>query len=215
MSLVFYTAPLSTASITEGVLAELGISCERVKLDIGAGDTRTPAFLAINPNGRVPVIVHDGTPVWESAAITMYLGETFGVEAGLYPGPGPARGEAMKWITWSNVTLAEAGGRLSASLPSGSTGAVEAGSRDWVPAEQRSARALERARADLAVCLRILDDALEGRSFLLGSYSLADTHLQGFVGWLGTMDPELERFPNVTGWMARCSERPALAEQVG
>ncbi|KAI9880154.1 MAG: hypothetical protein M1823_006761, partial [Watsoniomyces obsoletus] len=91
---------MSTASITQGVLAELDIECERVKLDIEAGDTRKPDFLKVNPNGRVPAIVHDGTPIWESAAITMYLGELFGVDAELYPAPGPKRGEAMKWIVW-------------------------------------------------------------------------------------------------------------------
>ncbi len=211
MSLTFYFAPNSTASITEAVLAELGVQCERVKMDISAGDTRAPEFLAINPNGRVPVLVHERTPIWESAAITMYLGEVFGVDAGLYPGPGPARGEAMKWIVWSNVTLAEAGGRLAALLPSGSEGAVQSNSADWIPPEQRSADAADRARSDLARCLTILDRALAGRPFLLDSYSLADTHLQGFVGWLGAMDVDMTPFPAVTAWLERCGQRPALA----
>jgi len=211
MSLTFYYAPMSTASITEAVLAELGTPCERVRLDIQAGDTRKPDFLKVNPNGRVPTIVHEGTPIWESSAITMYLGEIFGVDAKLYPAAGPTRGEAMKWITWSNVTLAEAGGRLAASLPFGSEGAVESGSTDWVPAEQRSASAVERAKADISACLDILDGGLEGRSFLLGEYSLADTHLQGIVGWLGMMQVDLRPFANVAGWMRRCGERPALA----
>jgi glutathione S-transferase len=212
MNLTFYYAPMSTASITEAVLAEIGTPCDRVKLDIGAGDTRKPDFLKVNPNGRVPAIVHEGMPIWESSAITMYLGEVFGVDAKLYPAPGPKRGEAMKWIAWSNVTLAEAGGRLSASLPTSNEGAVESNSLDWVPPEQRSAIAVEKAKADLAVCLGILDGELEGKSFLLGDYSLADTHLQGFVGWIGTMEVDLTPFPNVTGWLKRCCERPALAK---
>lgn len=212
MSLTFYYVPMSTSSITEAVLAELGIPCERVKLDISAGDTRKLDFLKVNPNGRVPAIVHEGTPIWESSAITMYLGEVFGVDAKLYPAPGPQRGEAMKWIAWSNVTLAEAAGRLSASLPTSSEGAVQSNSLDWVPLEQRSAIAVEKAKADLAVCLRILDGGLEGKSFLLGDYSLADTHLQGFVGWIGTMEVDLMPFPNVMGWLKRCSERPAIAK---
>ncbi len=211
MSLTFYFAPNSTASITEAVLAELGVACERVKLDISAGDTRAPEFLAINPNGRVPVLVHEGTPIWESAAITMYLGEVFGVDAGLYPAPGPARGEAMKWIVWSNVTLAEAGGRLAALLPPGSEGAVQSNSVDWIPIEQRSASAADTAKSDLARCLTILDRTLGGRPFLVGEYSLADTHLQGFVGWLGTMDVDMTPFPAVMAWLQRCGERPALA----
>ncbi|MEX0270243.1 glutathione S-transferase family protein [Leptolyngbyaceae cyanobacterium UHCC 1019] len=146
MSLTFYYAPMSTSSVTEAVLAELGTPCERVKLDIRAGDTQKPEFLKINPNGRVPAIVHEGTPIWESSAITMYLGEIFGVDAKLYPEPEPKRGEAMKWITWSNVVLAEAGGRLSAALPTSSEGAVQPNSLDWVPPDQRSAIARDRTR---------------------------------------------------------------------
>jgi glutathione S-transferase len=212
MSLTFYYAPMSTSNITEAVLAELGTPCECVKLDISAGDTRKPNFLKINPNGRVPVIVHEGTPIWESSAITMYLGEVFGVESKLYPKPGPKRGEAMKWIAWSNVTLAEAASRLSALLPTSSEGAVQSNSLDWVSLDQRSASGVEKAKADLAICLRILDGGLEGKSFLLGDYSLADTHLQGLVGWIGTMEVDLMPFSNVTRWLKHCSERPALAK---
>lgn len=212
MSLTFYYVPMSTSNITEAVLAELGNPCERVKLDIQAGDTRKPDFLKVNPNGRVPAIVHEGTPLWESAAITMYLGEVFGVDAGLYPPRGPKRGEAMKWIVWSNVALAEAASRLASSLPPGSEGAVKPNSKDWVPAEQQSASAAEKAKRDLAACLEILDGGLEGKSFLLGEYSLTDTHLQGFVGWLGMMHVDLQPFSNVTKWMERCSGRPALAK---
>ena len=212
MSLIFYWAPNSTASITEAVLAELGIQCERVKLDIDAGDTRKADFVKLNPNGRVPTIVHGGIAIWESSAITMYLGEMFGVDAKLYPALGPKRGEAMKWIAWSNVTFAEAAGRLSAALPAGSPGAVQVGSVDWVPPDLRSAGAEVKAKADLANCLRILNDALADRPFLLGDYSLADTHVQGFVGWVGAMDIDLAPYPNVAAWLRRCGERLALTK---
>lgn len=211
MSLTFYGAPQSTASLTEAVLAELALDCTRVVLDISAGDTRTPEFLQINPNGRVPVLVHDGVPIWESAAITIYLGELHGVAAGLYPAAGPARGEAMKWIVWSNVNLAEAAGRLSALLPSDADGAVQANSQDWVAPEARSDAALAKAQADLAACFRILERGLQDRDFLLGRYSLADTHVQGFVGWIAAMGINLEEYPNVLRWLARCAARPALA----
>lgn len=212
MNLTFYYAPMSTASITEAVLAELNITCERIALDISAGDTRNPAFLKINPNARVPAIVHEGTSIWESSAITMYLGETFGVDAKLYPAPGPKRGEAMKWIVWSNVTLAEAAGRLAAALPVDSDGGVQTNSLDWVPPEQRSAATREKATTDIAACIKILDGALSDKSFLLGEYSLADTHLQGFVGWISSMEVDLSPFTNVLFWMKQCSERPALAK---
>ncbi|MEI6331457.1 MAG: glutathione S-transferase family protein [Pseudanabaena sp. ELA645] len=212
MSLTFYFAPMSTASITEAVLAELSIPFDLVKLNISAGDTRTPEFLKINPNGRVPAIVHEGTAIWESSAITMYLGEIFGVDAALYPAPGPKRGEAMKWISWSNVTLAEPASRLFASLPTEMQGDAETNAQENVAPEMKTAIAIEKAKADLADCLRILNDGLEGRSFLIGDYSLADTHLQGIVGLIGSMEVDLTPFSNVTEWLNRCYERPAIAK---
>jgi glutathione S-transferase len=212
MSLIFYYVPMSTASITAAIIAELGITCDRVQLSITDGDTRKPDFLKVNPNGRVPAIVHDGTAIWESAAITIYLGEVFGVDAQLYPPLGTQRGEAMKWIVWGNTTLAEAGGRLSALLPSDSEGGVLPNSQDWLAPEHRSAVALEKAKADLINCLRILDDGLTNKSFVLGDYSLVDTHLQGFVGWIGSMDVDLQPFPHVMRWLERCYERPAIAK---
>lgn len=187
MSLVFYYIPMSTASLTEAVLAELDVPCERVKLAGQSGATSTPEFLAINPNGRVPVIVHDGVPIWESCAITMYLGEMFGVEFGLYPAPGPRRGEAMKWIAWANVTLGEAGMRLA------HTGE-------------------EQARGDIAERLKVLDGGLEGKPFLLGDYTLADTHLHGVIAWFGMMGVDFSHTPNIGPWATRCGERPALAK---
>jgi glutathione S-transferase len=212
MSLTFYSAPMSTASITEAVLAELGIDFDLINLDLRAGDTKKPEYLKINPNGKVPAILHDGTAIWESSAITMYLGELFGVDAKLYPAPGPQRGEAMKWIAWCNVTLAEAASRLFASLPPEMQGDPATNAIDEFTPEQKSEIAMAKAKADLADCLTILNMGLEGRSFLIGEYSLADTHLQGLVGWIASMNIDLTPFPNVTGWLQRCYQRPAIAK---
>ncbi|NJK39218.1 MAG: glutathione S-transferase family protein [Oscillatoriales cyanobacterium RM2_1_1] len=212
MSLTFYFAPMSTASITEAVLAELGIPFNLVKLNISVGETKKPEFLKINPNGRVPVIVHEGVSIWESSAITMYLGEVFGVDKKLYPAPGNKRGEAMKWIAWSNVTLAEPASRLFASLPPEEQGDAETNSQEALAPEMKNTVTMEKAKADLGDCLRILNDGLEGRLFLIGEYCLADTHLQGIVGWIGSLGMNLESFPNVTAWLKRCYERPAIAK---
>jgi glutathione S-transferase len=182
MSLIFYFAPFSTASVTDAVLAALGVAHERVQMSIEAGDTRKADFLKLNPNGRVPVIVHDGVAIWESAAIRLYLGETFGVAAGLFPAPGPKRGDAMKWVVWANMVLAEAGGRLSAAQPDGTDGGMQENSRDWVPPEQRTPAMRQKAIADIAGALEILDAAFAGQDFLLGKYSLVDTHMQAFIG---------------------------------
>lgn len=203
MSLTFYYSPMSTATITALVLEELGVPCEKVQIDIKKGDTRAAEFRRLNPNGKVPLVVHDGTPIWESAAISMYLGEVFGAEKGLYPDPGPRRGEAMKWITWTNVTFGDAVARWRRNTS------------EWTPVEQHNAKAAEAAQGDIHNCLRILDEALAGKQFLVGGYSLVDTHLNSFVDWLRFMKVDLSAYANISAWSERCAARPAYARVMG
>ncbi|HEU4406313.1 MAG TPA: glutathione S-transferase family protein [Polyangiaceae bacterium] len=200
MSLVFYYAPMSSATPVHWALEELGVPYEKRPLDIKAGDTKKPEFLRINPNAKVPVIVHDGTPVFESAAIQIYLGETFGVEKGLFPAAGPKRGEAMKWIVWCNVSLGDALGRYARNT------------FDWVPAEQRNAKAAEVAKADLDAALRVLDGALEGKQYLVDDrFTLADLHLVSWMEYLTMAKVDVAPYKSIAPWMARCADRPAHA----
>jgi glutathione S-transferase len=197
MSLTFYYAPMSTATVTQLVVEELALPCEKVKIDFSKGDTRKPEYLTLNPNGKVPLLVHDGEPIWESAAITLYLGEVFGVEKGLYPQPGPKRGALMKWVVWSNVSLANANMRW---LNNTSTEA---------PAEQRNAKAGEVALADLHKLLGILNQALEGRQFLGDAYSLADTHVHSVTDWIRFLKVDFSAYAHINAWAERCRARPA------
>jgi len=198
MSLTFYTAPQSTATITDVVFAELGTPHERVVLDIRAKDTNKPEFRALNPNCKVPVIVHDGTSIWESAAITIYLGETFGTDKKLWPAAGPKRGEAMKWVVWSNVTLGDAVYRVGRNTGS------------WVPADQQNAKAAEVAGKEIQELLGILDHALAGNAFLTGAdYTLADAHVNTFLDWLRHQKMDFSKFSHLNAWSAKCSARPA------
>jgi glutathione S-transferase len=204
MPLTLYTAPYSTATLTEAALKALNLDYERVVLGIDAGDTRKPAFRALNPNGRVPVLVHDGEVLWESAAIVMHLGESFGQARDLYPGPGIARAHAMKWIVWGSATLAEAAGRLASSLPPESAGAVQSGSIDFVAMDTDQSGKRAAALADLSFLLGILNQALEDREYLIGNYSLADIHLAGLVGWIASMEAPIANHASVLSWLARC-----------
>jgi glutathione S-transferase len=197
MPLKFYYAPMSTASITALVLEELGVDCEIIKLDIARGDTKNPEFLKVNPNGRVPVLIHDDAVVWESAAITMYLGEMFGVDKKLYPPPGPKRAEAMKWIVWTNVTLGEAVNRYTRNVLS------------TMPAEQRNAKAVESAKTEVANCLRILDQSLLNKQYLVGEYTLADTHLIAMLDYLRHLKIDFTPYARINSWSQRCSARAA------
>ena len=209
MALTFYHVPNSTSNATAAVFAELNYRLakpinERVELSLKNGDTHTPSFLStINPNGRVPAIVHDGVPIWESSAITMYLGETFGVEKGLYPTLGPQRGEAMKWIVWTNIVIVEPGRRLFSTMMPG----------DRPPHDLEGTK--QTAMEDLRKALAILDGRLKGREYLLDQgYTLADTHVWSFVRWLTFMQVDLSQHGDVTAWFQRVGARPAIVEEV-
>ena len=197
MSLTFYYAPMSTATVSQLVLEELDLPCEKIKVDIKAGGSHTPEYLRLNPNGKVPMLVHDGEPIWESAAITLYLGDVFGVDKGLFPEAGPHRGVAMKWIAWSNVTLGDAVRHWLRN------------SSEQTPADQRNAKAGEVGLAEVHNCLRILDEALEGREFLGADYSLADTHLHSFTDWLHFLKVDFTPYAHINVWSDRCRARPA------
>ena len=72
------------------------------------------------------------------------------------------------------------------------------------------------AMRDIADVLGVLNTGLNGRQFLLGDdYTLADTHLQSVVGWLGMLSVDMKPHSNVTAWLERCTERPALKKLGG
>jgi glutathione S-transferase len=198
MSLTFYYAPMSTASVTSLVIEELGLPVEKVRIDFKANDTKKAEYLKLNPNGKVPMVVHDGTPIWESAALTIYLGEMFGVEKKLWPAAGPKRGEAMKWVVWTNVTLGDAVYRVARNT-------------QWAPEDQRNAKAAEQGAKDVQDLLGILDGGLANRAYLTGGdYTLADAHVHSFVDWLRHMKTDLSSWKHIAAWSERCSARPAV-----
>ena len=77
-------------------LEEMGLPYELVPVDTRKGEQHTPAFLAINPNAKVPAIVDEGTAIFDSNAILLYLAEKTGKFLG--PKSGPARGEMLSWL---------------------------------------------------------------------------------------------------------------------
>jgi len=200
MSLVFYYSPMSSAVTVHFALEELGVPYEKVKIDLAARDQDKPSFVALNPNGKVPLLVHNGTPIFESVAILIHLGETFGVEKKLFPPPGLQRAEALKWLVWCNVTLGEALSRYQHNTVS------------RIPAEEHNETAAQRARRDVEKGLRILDEALRGKTWLVGDrFSLVDLHLSGWASWIGMCGFDLKPFSSIEAWTKRCSERPGFA----
>ena len=85
MPLEIYGVARSRAFRTLWMAGELGLDYRLIKVDFADGGTRRPEFLAINPNGHVPVIDDDGFRLWESMAINLYLAKKYGGDSGLYP----------------------------------------------------------------------------------------------------------------------------------
>jgi len=200
MSLIFYYSPQSSAVTVHWALEELGVPYEKVKIDLQARDQDKPAFLALNPNAKVPLVVHDGTPVFESVAIILHLGETFGVDKKLFPAPGARRAEAFKWLVWTNVSLGEALSRHQHNTS------------DRIPAERHNAKAGAVAKIDVEKHLGILDAALAGKTWLVGdSFSLVDVHVAGWAAYVGMCGFDIKRFANLDAWTTRCTARPGFA----
>ena len=201
MSLTFYYTPMSSATRIHWALEELGIPYEKVKLDLAAGDQKKPEYLAKNPNGKVPLLVVDGTAVFESLAILIYLGERYGVEKDLFPPLNLERAEVLKWMVWGGASLLDAGGRLLRNVS------------DRFPAEQRNEKAAEAAKKELGELLGILDRELEGKEYLVGGkFSFADLAMAGYMPFLARIGADLGPHKNVQAWIARCTARPALAK---
>ncbi|EYF08118.1 glutathione S-transferase family protein [Chondromyces apiculatus] len=200
MSLVLYYAPMTSAIRAQWALEELEVRYEKRKLDLAAGEHKRPEFLALNPNGKVPLLVVHGTPIFEGVAIAIYLGETYGVSKGLYPPPGLNRAEVLKWIAWSAASLGEALSRFARNTQAS------------IPAEARNEHVAAAARRDLQELADILEKALEKREYLVGgAFSFADLMVAPMLAHAAQLGIDLEPFIQVKAWSARCLGRPALA----
>jgi glutathione S-transferase len=198
MSIVFYYAPMTSATRIHWALEELGVPYEKRKLDLSAGDQKKAEYLALNPNGKVPLLVDEGMPIFESLAILIYLGERYGVEKNLFPSANMQRAEALKWMSWGSVTVTEALSRLIRSAG------------DRFPEEKNEKNAAT-AKKDLGELIGILDRHLAGREYVLGGgFSLADVALAAFMPFLGRLGVDFNPFANVNAWVTRCTTRPAL-----
>jgi glutathione S-transferase len=199
MAIVFYYSPMSSSTRVHWALEELGVAYDKVKVDLKSGDQKKAAYLALNPNGKVPLCVIDGVPIFESLAILIHLGEAHGVSTGLYPEPGLRRAEALKWMAWSSTTLSEAAVRLLRNTS------------ERFPDDEKNPRAAAAAKSELDGLLGILDGALAGRDYLLGGdFTLADLANAAYIAFLNRLGVDSGHHANVTAWAGRCMARPAL-----
>jgi len=189
--LTFYTNPMSRGRIIRWMLEEVGQPYETKILDWESGSAKSPEYLAINPMGKVPTIVHGGTVVTECAAICAYLADVF-PEAGLAPPPGSKlRGPYYRWLFFGAGPIEQ-------------MAAIKALKVD-VPAEQRPMVGFGCAED----VLNTLDGALKGREYLAGdSFTAADLYIGSHLAW-GMGFGTIEKRPVFEAYVARVTTRPA------
>jgi glutathione S-transferase len=189
-TLTFYTNPMSRGRIARWMLEEVGQPYETVLLDYGT-TMKAPAYLAVNPMGKVPAIKHGETIVTECAAVCAYLADAF-PEAHLAPPPGHAdRGPYYRWLFFGAgpVEAAASNKGLGVEVPPEKRGMVGYGSLEAV--------------------MDALERAVGGKQFLAGDrFSAADLYVASQLGWL-THFGILEKRPAFEAYMGPHLARPA------
>ena len=161
-TLTFYTHPQSRGRIARWMLEESGLPYEEVIVGFGT-DMKAPAYLAVNPMGKVPALRHDDTVITENAAICLHLADV-ATGAGLIPPPGDAaRGACYRW-------LMIAAGPLEALVTAQRQGPL--------------APPMHAGYGTGADLLAMLEQALAGRRFVVGDrFTVVDLYLAGLLGF--------------------------------
>lgn len=189
-AVTLYHSPNTRSSGTLTLLEELGMPYELKVLDMKAGEQRQPPYLAVNPMGKVPALVHDGRVVTENAAICTYLAMTF-PEAGLMADDKAAY---FRWMFF-------AAGPLEQAVVNTGFGWVPKG-----PQEKRRA-----GYGDLDDVLGALTGHLEKTDYIAdGRFTAADVFVGSQVGW-GMQFGTIPASDVLAAYWNRLKDRPALA----
>tara|TARA_B100000676_G_scaffold309450_1_gene373072 strand:- start:1246 stop:1860 length:615 start_codon:yes stop_codon:yes gene_type:complete len=188
--LVLYTNPQSRGRIARWMLEEIGQPYRAEILEYG-GSMKSPEFLAINPLGKVPTLVHGDQVITEGAAICAYLAETF-PEAGLAPQP-HERGAYYRWLFFS-------AGPLEAAITDKKIFAVE-------PAAEQTRMV---GYGSYEEVMTALAGALKDTPYITGErFTAADVYVGAQVSW-GLSFGTFEKRPEFEAYAARISQRPAF-----
>jgi glutathione S-transferase len=192
---------MSRATRCLWMLEELGLRYESVPVSF-VGDVQKPEYKKLNPNARVPTLVDDdGTVIWESMAINLYLAEKY--DGGFRPKDAAERGRVLQWSFWGMTEIEP--GLIEAFLH-----------RVMLPEAQRDASLGDAGEAELQRPLAVLDAELRARPFLAGDrFSAADLNVASVLAIAPLSRVDLTKFPNVERWLAECTARPAAKQAFG
>jgi glutathione S-transferase len=189
-----YYHPLSSNSRRVLLTAyHLGLDLELVAVDLSKGEHRTPEYLRLNPNGRVPLLIDAGFNLWESHAIMQYLADR-SPQQDIYPTDVSARADVNRWMFWSANHFAPAAGfiireRVSKRILGG-------GAPD--PLE------IARGEALLAGAALVLDSHLAGKEWIAqGKLTLADFAIAAPLMHASAAQLPVTQFENLQAWFAR------------
>ncbi len=173
-------------------LALSGLDWEPVFVDFFNGETRTPAFRALNEMGEVPVLVDGKTVLSQSGVIQYYAVETSGKLGGA---PGEER-EILRWVLFDNHKLSSQAGTLRFNL-------------SFLPEARRNEAVNGFLSMRLTSALKILDGHLQGRDWIVGQGpTIADTACCGYLYYPEPFGFDRDDYPGIAPWLGRISQLP-------
>ena len=194
MTLKIYGIAASRALRNLWCAEELGLPYEHVKISFDYPALKQPAFLALNPNGAIPVIDDDGVVVFESLAINLYLAERYGA-GGLGPSGFAEEAQILQWTFWAATE-------------------IESQTRIWfqhnvyLPEAERRPEAIAGALKAIDQKLAIAETVFAERDWLVGGrFTVADLNLAAVLTRLKEFGGDA--YPKLSAWHARCLARPA------
>lgn len=208
MTLKIHGISTSRAARPLWAALELGLPFEHIAQTYKAGATRSPEFLALNPNGHIPVLVDEraeGTvTVWESMACALYIARVHGQPDGQSITPTSPReeGEALRWSFWTVSELEK--DALTVLMH-----------RLAMPAEQRKPELAEQAESRLKAPLSVLEHHLQAQNFqgqahlAAQRFTVADVCVASVAHWIRPAPDLLAQYPAVSSWLNDCMAREA------
>jgi len=176
---------------------ELGMTFERIDAGMQFGVTSTPAFLAINPNGLVPVLEHDGFTLWESHAIVRYLARGNGL-GGLCPADPKQAARADQWMDWASTTLWPPMKPVFMNLVR-------------VAPPERDHAAIAQGLLGLTAAFRILDAHLAHHNYVAGDdFTMGDIPLAVIAYRWFELEIERTDFSHLKRWYEQVTSRPGF-----
>lgn len=196
--LTLYGISASRAMRNLWLLEELGLDYHQEPVDFRNGGTETAELLALNPNGRIPVLRDGDLVLYESMAINLYLASRYAGDSGLWPADPAAQGLAYQWSFW---VMSEVEQPLLTVLMH----------KRVLPEERRDAQKLARNTGLLRRPFAVLEQALAQRDMLLGdAFSIADLNVAAVLSWARAARMDLAAYPRLTTWVKACMARPAF-----